>query len=233
MSSPPEAWQPPHLRVHRSEQRFPVRLVYCVGRNYAAHAREMGADPRRDPPCFFTKPSPSVVQTAQLRYPPATADLQPEVELVLALHQELRAAPASACTEAIWAYAVGLDLTRRDLQAAAKARRWPWALAKGFEAAAPVSELATANTIGHPRAGCIRLWVNDQLRQEGDVSQMILDPEQLLMELSRRVTLRPGDLVFTGTPAGVGPVEVGDRLHAEIDGLPALDAEIAPRVGAG
>ena len=212
----------------RSGGLFPVRQIYCVGRNYAAHAREMGGDPKGEPPFFFMKPAWSVLPSgAVLTYPPATADLQPEVELVVALGaggQSIPEAEASAC---IFGYAVGLDMTRRDLQQVAKTHGRPWDFAKSFEGAAPIGTLTPVAACGQPASGPISLQVNGALRQSGDLGQMIWTVPQIIAALSRLVALHPGDLVFTGTPAGVAPVVPGDRLEARIAGLEPLTVRIA------
>ena len=212
----------------RSGGLFPVRQIYCVGRNYAAHAREMGGDPKGEPPFFFMKPAWSVLPSgAVLTYPPATADLQPEVELVVALGaggQSIPEAEASAC---IFGYAVGLDMTRRDLQQVAKTHGRPWDFAKSFEGAAPIGTLTPVAACGQIASGPINLQVNGALRQSGDLGQMIWTVPQIIAALSRLVALHPGDLVFTGTPAGVAPVVPGDRLEARIAGLEPLTVRIA------
>jgi len=185
----------------------------------------MGVDPARELPCFFAKPVDSLwVSDEPVPYPLATDDLHHEVELVVALHQTLRNTTAAEAVAAVYGCAVGLDMTRRDLQRAAKDRRWPWALAKGFHGAAPIGTLAR----GQVPEGRIWLEVNGEVRQEADLDDLIWSVGDLLVQLSRRVALHPGDLVFTGTPAGVGPVLPGDRLHAHIDGLADLRVTIGP-----
>ena len=207
---------------------FPVRQIYCVGRNYAAHAREMGSDPAREPPFFFMKPAWSVVPSgAVLAYPPATADLQPEVELVVALGAGGRTIPAAEASACIFGYAVGLDMTRRDLQQAAKTGGRPWDLGKSFEGAAPVGAVTPVAAGGRLDSGPIILQVNGAPRQSGDLGQMIWTVPQIIAALSRLVALHPGDLIFTGTPAGVAPVVSGDRLEASIAGLEPLTIAIA------
>jgi fumarylpyruvate hydrolase len=219
----------PTLPLQGEEALFPVRRIYCVGRNYAEHAREMGHDPALEAPFFFSKPADALVNApAVVAYPPATTDLQHEVELVVALHgggRNLDRAQARAC---IFGYGVGLDLTRRDLQRAARDKGQPWDMGKGFDQSAPVSQLVPATLCGHPRAGQIELSVNGQLRQRGDLSDMILDVDTLLIRLSRLVELRAGDLLFTGTPAGVAALQPGDRVDARVDGVAELRVDIAP-----
>jgi len=218
-----------------SDRLIPVRRVFCVGRNYADHAREMGHDPDRQPPVFFTKPGDAVVPGGgPVPYPPATQDLHPEVELVAVLGESLgdgrhNLDPASAL-DTVTGYAVGLDMTRRDLQAQAKKTAGPWDMAKGFDHSAPVGAVTPADTLSGaetpPRRGAITLTVNGEVRQQGDLSSMIWPMADVLAHLSRLVTLKPGDLVFTGTPAGVGPVRPGDVLQATVDGLVPLTVRI-------
>lgn len=217
------------LEISASQQRFPIRRIYCIGRNYADHAREMGAHDQaegREPPFFFSKPADAVISTQDVPYPTATANLQHEVELVLALGDETRHLgkmgsdiPIEDALHSVLAYAVGLDLTRRDLQAQAKAKGHPWDMAKGFDASAPVGTLQLATLIGHPESGRIWLKVNGELRQEGNLSDMTWRCAEIIAQLSRLVRLAPGDLIFTGTPAGVSTVKPGDILHAGIEGV--------------
>jgi len=212
----------------RSGGLFPVRQIYCVGRNYAAHAREMGGDAKGEPPFFFMKPAWSALPSgAVLTYPPATADLQPEVELVVALGAGGRSIPEAEASACIFGYAVGLDMTRRDLQQVAKTHGRPWDLGKSFEGAAPIGALTPVAACGQPASGPISLQVNGALRQSGDLSQMIWTVPQIIAALSRLVALHPGDLIFTGTPAGVAPVVPGDRLEASIAALEPLTVRIA------
>jgi len=200
----------PSLAVSGDTRRFPVGRVFCVGRNYADHAREMGSDPDREPPFFFTKPASSVVAGPAVAYPPMTADLHHEVELVVALGPDA----------SIVGHAVGIDFTRRDLQAVAKAAARPWDMSKGFDGAAPVGALTPGAAI--PDAA-IALSVDGVLRQSGRLSDMIWSVPEIIAELSRYLVLLPGDLIFTGTPAGVGAVGVGAHLNASIDGLAPLE----------
>ncbi len=204
-----------------------MRRIYCVGRNYAEHAREMGAD-TREPPFFFTKFPDAIVESGgTCPYPPQTGALHHEGELVLAIGREVARDDPAAAREAILAFGAGLDLTRRDLQAVAKAQRQPWDMAKNFTGSAVLAPLRLVRE-GSPADGArIRLWVDGVLRQDGALSDMIWSPAQIVAHLARLDRLRPGDLIFTGTPAGVGPVRPGDRLRLEIDGLPVLDALIA------
>jgi fumarylpyruvate hydrolase len=208
---------------------FPVRRIFCVARNYAEHAREMGSDPVREPPFFFTKPADAVVASgALLPFPPRTANLHHEVELVVAIGRGGADIPAAKVEGAhIFGYAVGIDLTRRDLQAAAKAKGQPWDMAKGFDRSAPVGPIAPLARSGVMTRGRIELRVNGEVRQSGDIADMIWPVAEIVQELSAFVELAPGDLIFTGTPAGVGPVVRGDRLEARIDGLDPLTVGFA------
>lgn len=206
--------------VAGSSQRFPVHRIYCVGRNYAAHAREMGANPEREEPFFFAKPADAVVtDTAGFPYPPRTQELHHEVELVVALGQGGADATPADAARWVLGYAVGLDLTRRDLQNVAKAAGKPWDMAKGFDASAPMGPLHLATATGALERGAITLSVNGSPRQHGDLADMIWSVPELIARLSTYVTLQPGDLVFTGTPEGVGPIRRGDELVASIAGL--------------
>jgi fumarylpyruvate hydrolase len=220
----------PTLPVVGSERLFPVRRIYCVGRNYAAHAREMGGDPAREPPFFFSKP-PNAIQPCggDMTYPQATRDLQHEVELVVALAQGGSGLSPGECRGVILGYAVGVDLTRRDLQNAAKAESRPWDMAKGFDGSAPCSAILSCADAGHPRSGSIGLSVNGEIRQDADLSDLVWSPEETLSELSHLVGLAPGDLVFTGTPAGVGPLVPGDSYRAWIEGIGEVSGRITGR----
>ncbi|HWZ63297.1 MAG TPA: fumarylacetoacetate hydrolase family protein [Steroidobacteraceae bacterium] len=202
--------------------RFAVRRIYCVGLNYADHIREFGRDPKASPPVFFMKPADALVANgAAIAYPPRTANFHYEIELVVAIGRAgTRIAPASAL-EHVFGYAAGNDLTRRDLQKAAKERGDPWDIAKGFDQSAPVAAIRPASR-GHLTRGRIWLRVNGERRQESDLGQMLYDVPHLIAELSTLFTLRPGDLIFTGTPSGVGPVQPGDRLEGGIEGLEVL-----------
>jgi fumarylpyruvate hydrolase len=203
-----------------SVRRFPIRRVFCVGRNYAEHAREMGHDPDREPPFFFTKPADAVVPSGRsLSFPTMTDDLQHEVELVVALGSGGASIHAAKALEHVFGYAVGLDMTRRDLQAEAKKLGRPWDLAKGFDESAPCSPLRPTSDVGHPDAGAITLSVNGDERQRGDLSQQIWSVGEVIAYLSRYVTLAAGDLIMTGTPAGVARVLPGDALVGRVDGV--------------
>ncbi|HMH59481.1 MAG TPA: fumarylacetoacetate hydrolase family protein [Galbitalea sp.] len=215
----------PSLPVLESNERFPIRRVFCVGRNYGDHAREMGADPDREPPFFFSKPADAVFAPTDgvVPYPPMTEDLQHEIELVVAIGVGGASISRDDALSHVWGYGVGVDLTRRDLQSVAKESRRPWDLSKGFDASGPCSPLVPASLIGHPDHGTIWLAVNGEEQQRGDLADQIWPVADILAELSRSVTLGAGDLIFTGTPAGVGTIVVGDRITAGIDGI----AEIA------
>ena len=208
---------------------FPVRRVYCVGRNYIDHIREMKEADERDPPFFFQKPRDAVVRDgAHVPYPPFTTDFQFEVELVVALGLGGRNIPVGQALDHVWGYAVGIDLTRRDRQRDARDLRLPWEVGKSFDASAPCGPIARAGAARHFKRGAITLSVNGIERQRGDIGQMIWSVPEVIAQLSQQVTLDAGDLIYTGTPAGVGPVVPGDVIAAGIDGLPSLTITIAP-----
>lgn len=211
----------PQPAIPFGDQMFPVRRIFCIGRNYADHAAEMGATADPEDPFHFTKSAHALIAPGPMPYPPATSDLHHEVELVLAVGATLKDATEDQARAAILGRAVGLDLTRRDLQAQAKAKHRPWDAAKDFDASAVIAPLSAA-----PAGPGIRLSVNGTLRQSGRLADMIQPETAILAYLSRLTTLEPGDLVMTGTPAGVGPLIPGDRIEAEIDGLPKLAAWI-------
>jgi fumarylpyruvate hydrolase len=199
---------------------FPVCRVFCVGRNYAEHAVEMGHDPEREPPFFFMKPAVAVVLSGStLPFPSATEELHHEIELVVALERGGEGIAPEEALAHVFGYAVGLDMTRRDLQAQAKKSGRPWDMAKGFDRSAPVSPIRPALAIGHPSEGSISLRINGAPRQEGDLSQQIWKVPDTIAYLSTLVELQPGDLIMTGTPEGVGRVEPGDQLEGHIDGV--------------
>jgi len=208
------------LPVDGTDQVFPVGRIFCIGRNYAEHAVEMGHDPDREPPFFFSKPPNAIVRDgAELDFPVATADLNHEIELVVALGAGGRDVGADDALGLVFGYGVGLDMTRRDLQAVAKKAGRPWEMAKGFDESAPCTALRPAARIGHPESGAVWLEVNGERRQEGDLAQQIWAVPEALAYLSTLVALRPGDLLMTGTPAGVGAVRPGDRLHGHVEGV--------------
>jgi fumarylpyruvate hydrolase len=209
----------PTVAVAGSDAVFPVARVYCVGRNYAEHAIEMGHDPDREPPFFFMKPADAVVPNGRLAFPTQTRELHHEIELVVALAEGGSGIGVDRALDHVFGYAVGLDMTRRDLQAAAKKAGRPWDMAKGFDESAPMSPIRPAEEIGHPTHGAVWLRINGEPRQEGDLDQQIWKVPETIAYLSTLVTLRPGDLIMTGTPKGVGRVEPGDLLEGHIDGV--------------
>ena len=207
---------------------FPVRRVYCVGRNYAEHASEMGHDPDREPPFFFQKPPTRLDRSdGQVPLPARTKDVHHEVELVVALGKGGARHPGRAALDCVYGYAVGLDMTRRDLQDEAKKAGRPWEIAKSFDASAPISAVVPAAALGHPTQGAIWLDVNGERRQTGDLAQMIWKVPETIAYLSGLFELAPGDLIFTGTPAGVSAVaRSAAELHAQIDGVGELTVEV-------
>ena len=216
-------WDLPTLPVADSDTAFPVRRIYCVGRNYAAHAREMGHDPDREPPFFFAKPADSIVPNGgDIAYPVATQNLHPEIELVVALGQGGWNIPVGKANNFIYGYSVGLDLTRRDMQGVAKDMGRPWDLSKGFDNAAPMSAIRPVSETGILESGAISLTVNGKLRQKGNLADMIWDVPETINCLSGLIELKSGDLIFTGTPAGVAGIERGDVLVGHVDGLDDL-----------
>ncbi|MFG1431251.1 fumarylacetoacetate hydrolase family protein [Xanthobacter sp. V2C-8] len=218
----------PTLPVAGESVAFPVHRIYCVGRNYADHAIEMGHDPDKEPPFFFQKnPDTLVPNGATAAYPKGTNDLHHEIELVVALKSGGTDIPASSALDHVYGYAVGLDLTRRDLQAELKKMGRSWEPAKAFEDAAPCSALVPASRIGHPSSGRIFLDVNGALKQQGDLNQMIWKVPEVIATLSTLFRLAPGDLIFTGTPAGVGHIARGDRLEGGVEGVGTLDIRFA------
>lgn len=217
----------PSVAIAGSETRFPLHRVYCVGWNYAEHVREMGSEPDREPPIFFMKPLDAVVPTgSHVPYPPATENLHYEIELVVAIGLSGTAIPRENALDYVWGYGVGIDMTRRDLQAVAKKRGQPWEPSKSFDAAAPVSELHSAAEIGHPDAGRIWLEVNGEVRQDGDIAQLIWNVPEIIEHLSELFVLQPGDLIYTGTPAGVSAVVSGDRLRGGVDRVATIEVTI-------
>jgi len=214
------------LPVRGTDRLFPVRRIYCVARNYAAHAVEMGADPTRELPFFFQKNPDNLVLDGLFPYPSATSDLHHEIELVVALAGGGRDIPAERALDHIYGYAVGLDMTRRDLQNEAKQHGRPWAAGKAFEHSAPCSALVPASEIGHPSAGRVALSVNGELRQKGDLDQLIWKVPEIIAYLSGLFELAAGDLIFTGTPSGVGPVRRGDLLEGSAEGVGTLTVRV-------
>ncbi len=205
---------------------FPVRRIYCVGRNYAEHAREMGNDPK-DPPFFFAKPADAlVIGNGSVPYPPQTSDLHHEIELVVAIGRDGFGIEVEQALAHVYGYAAGIDLTRRDLQSAAKKAGRPWEMAKAFDHSAPVGEIVPTGKIGHPDKGAITLSVNGAERQRGDLADQIWKVSETIAYLSQFVALKAGDLIFTGTPAGVGAVVAGDVIEGEIEGIGTVRTQI-------
>ena len=213
--------------VEGSSALFPVRRVYCVGRNYAAHRREMGGDDR-DPPFFFAKPADAiVVPGAQVPYPPRTANLHHEIELVVPLKGGGADVPVKRALDLVYGYAVGVDLTRRDLQMASRKKEQPWEIGKSFDQSAPCGALRPASDIGHPAKARIWLKVNGETRQDGDIEQMIWNTAEIISKLSQQVSLGAGDVIMTGTPAGVAALAAGDRIECGIDGIGTMTCRIS------
>ena len=218
----------PSVAVSGSQNRFPVRRIYCVGRNYAAHVREMGND-EREPPFFFTKPASAIVENGStIPYPPGTENLHFEAELVVAIGVGGVDVAVDDALAHVWGYATGNDLTRRDVQAAAKKMARPWDMSKGFDNSAPCGALHPVAEVGHPNAGSISLQRDGIMQQDADLNEMIWSVPEVVSYLSGLVALVPGDLIYTGTPAGVGPVKPGETMVVEIDGLSPLTTTIAP-----
>lgn len=212
----------PSVEVQGRSERFPVRRIFCVGRNYAAHAREMGMDPDREPPFFFTKPADALVpNNATIPFPPRTANLHHEVELVVAISKGGKNIAVTDALDYVFGYAVGNDLTRRDLQFAARDQGRPWDTSKGFDKSAPIAAVRPAAE-GHLEKGRIWLKVNGELRQQADIADLIWSVPEVIAELSTLFELAPGDLIYTGTPAGVSAVKPGDRIECGVDGLDTL-----------
>lgn len=217
----------PSLGVRGTSARFPVHRIYCVGRNYAAHAVEMGHDPSREPPFFFQKnPDTLVASGGEFPYPDKSENVHYELELVVALASGGKDIAEADALGHVFGYAVGLDMTRRDLQGEAKKLGRPWDVGKAFDHSAPCTEIVPAEAIGHPHAGAVRLTVNGELRQHGDLNQMIWKVPEIIACLSGLFTLAPGDLIFSGTPAGVGATVRGDVLVGGVDGVAELEISV-------
>lgn len=213
----------PTVEIAGDARRFPIRRIFCVGKNYADHAREMGGDPSREPPFFFSKPADAVMAgAADIAMPSRTADLHHEIELVVALGRGGASIAPEDALATVFGYAVGNELTRRDLQADAKAGARPWDMAKGFDHSAVLSPIRPVAEIGHPATARIWLSVNGALRQDGDIADMIWPVADIIAELSTYVELQPGDLIYSGTPAGVGRIGPGDLVEGGIDGIGAI-----------
>ena len=218
----------PSVPVAGADMEFPVHRIYCVGRNYAEHAKEMGGDPNREPPFFFSKPPDAVVPSGStIPYALATQNFAYEMELVVAIGKEGVDIPRDRALDHIYGYAAGLDMTRRDLQLAARDKGRPWDTGKGFDKAAPISPIHRATDIGHPASGRIWLKKNGEIKQDSDLSQLIWPVPDIIAYLSKLYVLKPGDLIYTGTPAGVGPVKPGDELHGGIDKVGEISVKIA------
>jgi fumarylpyruvate hydrolase len=222
--------QQPSVAVAGTKDRLPVRRIFCVGRNYAAHAREMGKDPDRDPPFFFTKPADAVVDSGQtVQYPPETESFHFEAELVVVIGKGGRDISQANALSHVWGYAVGNDLTRRDLQLAAREQGRPWDWGKAFDRSAVIGPVHSVADVGHPQQGSIRLSVNGVMKQDADLSELIWSVPEVISIISHSIELQPGDLIMTGTPAGVGPLVGGDLCRVEIAGLGAIETPIGPR----
>jgi len=216
------------LPVVESNKAFPVGRIYCVGRNYAEHAREMGHDPDREPPFFFMKPADAIVPSgATIPYPQVTKDLHHEIEMIVAIGKGGSDIPVEKALDHVFGYGVGLDMTRRDLQGEAKKMGRPWEMGKAFDNSAPCTALKTVAMAGHPAKGAIWLKINGQVKQKGDLSELIWNVPETISYLSKLVTLRPGDIIMSGTPAGVGPVQRGDKLEGHVDGVGDLTVTYA------
>jgi fumarylpyruvate hydrolase len=217
----------PSLPVVGDSKRFPVNRIYCVGRNYADHAREMGHDPDREPPFFFMKPATAIVTDGQaMAYPALSKDVHHELEMVVAIGKGGSNISADHALDHVWGYGLGLDMTRRDLQGEAKKMGRPWDTGKAFDQSAPCSALVPVSQCGHLSKGRIYLTVNGQVKQDGDLAMMIWNVPETIAYLSTLFTLMPGDLIFSGTPAGVAAVQRGDVLEGHVDGLPVLHTKI-------
>ena len=222
----------PSVAIAGSDARFPVRRIFCVGRNYADHVREMGNDPKSEPPIFFTKPADAVVESgAVIPYPTVTSNFHHEVELVVAIGKGGAAIDAKDALSHVWGYAVGVDLTRRDLQNEAKKAGQPWDAAKGFDNSAPVGALTPVSQSGPMKSARIWLSVNGERRQNANLEEMIWSVPEIIATLSRTWDLRAGDLIFTGTPSGVGPLKSGDAVACGVEGLAELSFTIGARSG--
>lgn len=209
----------PSLPVQGTDKLFPIHRIYCIGRNYAEHAVEMGHDPNKEPPFFFKKSPDNVLVGQDFPYPPETSDLHYEFELVVALGKGGKNIPVEKALDLIFGYGVGLDMTRRDLQGEAKKLGRPWDTGKAFEYSAPCSALIPVEKVGHPDKGAIEFKVNGDVRQKGDLNQMIWKTAEQISIISRYFELQPGDLIMTGTPAGVGSVKRGDVMEGHIEGV--------------
>jgi fumarylpyruvate hydrolase len=214
------------LPVQGSDKLFPIHRIYCVGRNYAEHAIEMGHDPSKEPPFFFQKNPDNIVTDGKFPYPSATSDVHHEIEMIVALSKGGTDIPVEAALDHVFGYGVGLDMTRRDLQGEAKKLGRPWEVGKAFEASAPCGPLVPASEIGHPTSGAVTLKVNAEIRQQGDLNQLIWKVPEMISYLSGLFTLQPGDIIMTGTPAGVGAVVRGDVLEGFVEGIGKIEVVV-------
>jgi fumarylpyruvate hydrolase len=214
------------LPVQGSDKLFPIHRIYCVGRNYAEHAIEMGHDPSKEPPFFFQKNPDNIITDGKFPYPSATSDVHHEIEMVVALSKGGTNIPVESALDHVFGYGVGLDMTRRDLQGEAKKLGRPWEVGKAFEASAPCGPLVPASEIGHPTSGAVTLKVNAEIRQQGDLNQLIWKVPEMISYLSGLFTLQPGDIIMTGTPAGVGAVVRGDVLEGFVEGIGKIEVVV-------
>jgi fumarylpyruvate hydrolase len=214
------------LAVEGSDARFPAGRIFCIGRNYAAHAVEMGHDPHREPPFFFLKPVTALSTDGTFSFPAGVGEVHHEIELVVALGSGGKDISTDTAMRCVFGYAIGLDMTLRDVQAEAKKLSRPWDVSKGFDGSAPCGPVMPASAIGHPTKGAVSLVINGTARQTGDLDQMIWKVPEIIATLSRAFCLLPGDLIMTGTPAGVGPVNPGDRLDARIEGVGEISVTV-------
>lgn len=215
------------IPIEGSDQTFPIRRIYCVGRNYAEHAREMGHDPDRDPPFFFQKnPNNVLLNNADFPYPPKTSDVHHEIELIVALDKGGINIPLSEAKSCIFGYGVGIDMTRRDLQGEMKKLGRPWEIGKAFEHSAPCTNIIPVDACGHIETGEIWLDINGERKQSGKIEQMIWNVEETISYLSGLFELAAGDIIMTGTPAGVGPVQRGDLMQGFVEGVGSIDCKI-------
>jgi len=218
------------IAVDGTDERLPVRRIFCVGRNYAAHAREMGKDPDRDPPFFFTKPTDAVVESGEtVAYPPETENFHYEAELVVAIGTGGKNIAEADSLSHVWGYAVGNDLTRRDLQLKAREQGRPWDWGKAFDRSAVIGPVFPVAKVGHPDKGSIKLTVNGAVKQDADLNELIWSVPEIISILSHSIALAPGDLIMTGTPAGVGPLVSGDVCVVSIEGLGSIETPIGPK----
>ncbi|NVK45418.1 MAG: fumarylacetoacetate hydrolase family protein [Rhodobacteraceae bacterium] len=222
--------EPATVAVDGSDDRLPVRRIFCVGRNYAAHAREMGKDPDRDPPFFFTKPADAVVDSGEtVAYPPETENFHYEAELVAVIGKGGKNIAEEDSLSHVWGYAVGNDLTRRDLQLVAREQGRPWDWGKAFDRSAVIGPVFPVEKVGHPDKGSIKLTVNGEVKQDADLNELIWSVPEIISILSHSIALEPGDLIMTGTPAGVGAMVPGDVCVVSIEGLGSIETPIGPR----